>query len=214
MQREPDNPEDRAFLIHSLEKSGKKDEASTVRDTALEVFGPNGLPALKLDGKPESFTKYQRVSRELDTTALRMELATPATASSAASESAASIDPAVAHIRRGRQELGAGRLDVAEKEFRAALAADSKNALAHRELADIYRRRGKLDEAVQELQVSLAMRDSATGRVMLARIYLEQKKPELARAEVEKATKLAPNYAEARQLLEHLGKSKPTGGAQ
>ena len=213
MEREPDNPEDRAFLIHTLEKAGKKEEASAERNISLEALGPNGLPALKLDGKPESFAKYHRVSRELDTTALRMELATPVAASSVA-ESATPIDPAVAHIRRGRQELGAGRLDTAEKEFRAALAADPKNALAHRELADIYRRRGKLDEAVQELQTSLSLRDSATGRVMLARIYLEQKKPELARAEVEKAVKLAPNYAEARQLLEHLKKSKPTGGAQ
>ena len=167
-----------------------------------------------MDGKPESLAKYQRVSRELDTTALRMQLATPAAPNSAAAESAAPADPAVAHIRRGRQELGAGRLDTAEKEFRAALTTDPKNALAYRELADISRRRGKLDEAVQELQTSLALRDSATGRVMLARIYLEQKKPELARAEVEKAVKLAPNYTEARQLLEHLEKNKPAGGAQ
>jgi tetratricopeptide (TPR) repeat protein/TolB-like protein len=214
IEREPDNPEDRAFLIYSMEKAGKKDEAAEARDSALEAFGPNGLPALKLDGKPESLAKYQRVSRELDTTALRMQLATPVAPSTATAESATPIDPAVAHIRRGRQELGAGRLDTAEKEFRAALAADPKNALAHRELADISRRRGKLDEAVQELQTSLALRDSAMGRVMLARIYLEQKRPELARAEVEKAVKLAPNYAEARQLLEHLKKSKPTGGAR
>lgn len=214
IEREPDNPEDRAFLIYSMEKAGKKDEAAEARDSALEAFGPNGLPALKLDGKPESLAKYQRVSRELDTTALRMQLATPVAPSTATAESATPIDAAVAHIRRGRQELGAGRLDTAEKEFRAALAADPKNALAHRELADISRRRGKLDEAVQELQTSLALRDSAMGRVMLARIYLEQKRPELARAEVEKAVKLAPNYAEARQLLEHLEKSKPTGGAR
>ncbi|HWY05916.1 MAG TPA: tetratricopeptide repeat protein, partial [Candidatus Acidoferrales bacterium] len=214
MEREPDNAEDRAFLIYSMERAGKKEESAEARSTALETFGPNGLPALKLDGKPESLAKYQRINRDLDTTALRMQLATPVAPGNAAAESATAVDPAVAHIRHGRQELGAGRLDTAEKEFRAALAADPKNALAHRELADIYRRRGKLDEAVQELQTSLVLRDSATGRVMLARIYLEQKKPELARAEVEKAVKLAPNYAEARQLLEHLRKSKPTGGAQ
>jgi len=211
-EREPDNPEDRAFLINVLDKTGKKNEATEARDTALEAFGPNGLPALKLDGKPESFAKYQRVSRELDITSLRMQLATPPAVNNSSAESTSSIDPVVGHIRRGRQELGAGRLDTAEKEFRAALAADPKNAPAHRELADVSRRRGKLDEAVQELQASLALRDSATGRVMLARIYLEQKKPELARAEVEKAVKLAPNYAEARQLLDHLEKNKPTGG--
>jgi Tfp pilus assembly protein PilF len=56
-------------------------------------------------------------------------------------------------------------------------------------------------------------------RMMLAKVYLEQKKPDLARTEVEKALKLAPNYAEAKQLLEHLRNSKPTekkpgGGAQ
>jgi tetratricopeptide (TPR) repeat protein/TolB-like protein len=213
-EREPDNSEDRAFLIFTLERTGNKDDASEARDSALEAFGPNGLPGLKVDGKPDSLAKYQRVSRELDTTALRMQLATPSAPGSATTDSASTTDSSVAHIRRGRQELGAGRLDTAEKEFRAALSADPKNALAHRELADISRRRGKLDEAVQELQTSLTLRDSATGRVMLARIYLEQKKPQLARAEVEKAVKLAPNYAEARQLLEHLEKSKPTGGTR
>ena len=211
-EREPDNPEDRAFLINALEKAGKKDEAAEARGAAFEAFGPNGLPVLKLDDKPESLAKYQRVSRELDITSLRMQLATPAAVNNSSAESTSPIDPVVAHLRRGRQELGAGRLDNAEKEFRAALAADPKNAPAHRELADVARRRGKLDEAVQELQTSLALRDSATGRVMLARIYLEQKKPELARAEVEKAVKLAPNYAEARQLLDHLEKNKPAGG--
>ena len=78
----------------------------------------------------------------------------------------------------------------------------------HRGLGEIARRQGKMDDAVKELQASLATRDSAEVRTMLAKIYLEQKKPELARAEAEKALKLAPNYAEAKQLLEHLRSSK------
>ncbi len=216
VEREPDNPEDYAFLIYCLEKAGKKDDAAEERDAALEGLGSTGLPSLKLESKTDALTKYQRVSRELDTTMLRLELASPGRDShnGTAASPAGAAETAVAHLRHGRQELGAGRLDSAEHEFRAALGIDPANALAHRELADIYRRRGKLDEAVQELQLSLAARDSATVRVMLARIYLEQKKPELARAEVEKAVKLAPNYAEARELLEHLEKSKPTGGAR
>ena len=67
---------------------------------------------------------------------------------------------------------------------------------------------------MKEFQASLEARDSAVVRTMLARIYLDQKKPDLARAEVERAVKLAPNYAEAKKLLEHLQNSKPNGGAQ
>jgi len=52
--------------------------------------------------------------------------------------------------------------------------------------------------------VALSERDSAVDRTTLARIYLEQKKPEMARAELQKALKIAPNYSEARQLLELL----------
>jgi len=105
-------------------------------------------------------------------------------------------------------------METAEKEFRAALAAEPGNAAAHRSLAEIDRRSGKLDDAVKELQASLQTRDSAVVRTTLARIYLEQKRSDLARAEVERALKLAPNYSEAKQLLEHLQNAKPTGGAQ
>ncbi len=214
-QREPDNAEDVAFLIYSLEKAGKKIDADQRRVLASEEFGEKGLPVLKLDGKPDSLNKFERVKMELDTTSLRLDLQDPHAQLpvSASVGSPGKASPAQ-YIRHGRQEMNAGRLDAAEQDFRAALASDPNNASGHRELADIYRRRGKLDEAVQELNLSLATRDSAVVRIVLARIYLEQKKPDLARAEVEKAVKLAPNYAEARELLEHLEKSKSTGGVK
>jgi tetratricopeptide (TPR) repeat protein len=211
--REPDNAEDTAFLLYALEKMGKKTEAADQRETAQESFGENGLPVLKLDSKSgDAVAKYQRIKPELDMTSLRMELEGPQTQQSAGSDAATMPNGAVAHIRLGRQEYRAGRLDEAEKEFRAALAAEPANASAHRELAEIYRRRGKLDDAAQELQLSLQERDSAAVRTTLARIYLEQKKYDQAKAEVDKAIKLAPNYPEAKELLEHLEKSKPAGG--
>ncbi len=216
VQREPDNAEDYAFLIYAQEKSGKKTEAEMERAAAEEAFGEKGLPALKLDGKADSLNKFERVKRELDTTTLRLDLQDPHVQSATASPSAngpAKEAPAQ-HIRHGRQELNAGRFDAAEQEFRAALAVEPQNASAHRELAEIYRRRGKLDDAVVELKLSLAARESASVRIVLARIYLEQKKTELAKAEVEKAVKLAPNYAEAKELLKHLERTKSTGGAK
>lgn len=214
VRREPDNPEDRAFLIYTLEKAGKKDELRAAREAAEEEFGEKGLPLLKFDAKhTESLTKFERVKPELETTSLRLELEGPPAQAIAAAAVTVPTDGAVAHLRQGRQQMRAGRLDVAEQEFRAALGSDPHNAGAHRELAEIYRRRGKLDDAVKELQLSLAELDSAAARTTLARIYIEQKKPDLARAELEKAVKLAPNYAEAKELLGHLEKNKATGGA-
>src|SRR5260370_41425319 len=113
--------------------------------------------------------------------------------------------------RRGRQERSGGHAEAAEKACRGAGAGDPGSGAARYELAEIDRRQGKMDDAVKELQASLEARDSAVTRTMLAKIYLEQKKPELARAEVEKALKLAPNYAEAKQLLDNLKNFKPSG---
>ena len=230
-EREPDNPEDRALLIQSLEKAGKKAEADEERESATEALGPNALPIIRVDAKGEgkSDTKsdgksdakgdvqprLDRIKTELDITALRLEIQSSGNASASASSSpVGSTDTPNSHIRTARQDLAAGNLDTAETEFRAALAADSGNASAHRGLAEVDRRRGKLDDAVKELQASLATRDSALVRTMLAKVYLEQKKFDLARSEAERALTLAPNYAEAKQLLDHLQNSKPGGGAQ
>lgn len=217
-EREPDSTEDRALLILSLEKADKKSEADQEREEAKEAFGPNGLPVIQLDDKNETLTKLTRVKMELDVSGLRAEIETAGAPADGASPAAASDTPA-AHVRKGRQELSAGQVEAAEKDFRAALAVEPANAAAHRGLGEIARHQGKMDDAVKELQASLAARDSAEVRTLLAKVYLEQKKPDLARAEAEKALKLAPNYAEAKQLVEHLQNSgaaakKPGGGAQ
>jgi tetratricopeptide (TPR) repeat protein len=215
-EREPDGGEDRALLILSLEKAGKNSEADQEREAAKEAFGPNGLPVIQLAEKSETLSRLTRIKMELDVSGLRSEMETAEAPANAASTAGAGDTPA-AHIRRGRQELSAGNVQAAEKEFRAALAAEPASAAAHRGLGEISRHQGRMDDAVKELQASLATRDSAEVRTMLAKIYLEQKKPDQARAEAEKAVKLAPNYAEAKQLLEHLQNSKaaakkPGGG--
>jgi tetratricopeptide (TPR) repeat protein len=212
-ERKPDNPEDRALLVQALEKAGKLAEADQERESAKEALGPNALQSVRVDTKPDAGFRLARIRTELDTTALRLETAASGGAANSAAVSA-SVDTSASHIRRGRQELAAGHLDSAENEFRGVLRTEPANAAAHRGLAEVNHRRGKLDDAVKEFQASLAARDSAQVRTMLARIYLEQKKTDLARTEVQRALQLAPNYPEAKQLLEHLQSSKPNGGAQ
>ncbi len=204
-EREPETAEDHSLLIYALNKAGKKEEADEEKDAAAEALGPGALPAVK----PDALAKMERVKTELDTSTLQLENLTQQSANAAGADSTNSSTAAL--VRRGRQELYAGRLDSAEAAFRAAIAADSGDASAHRGLADIARRRNKLDDAVKELQAALARRDSAVDHVSLARIYIEQKKTDLARTELERALKLAPNYAEAKQLLGHLSGAKPGG---
>src|SRR5205814_9886154 len=146
---------------------------------------------------------------ELDTSSLQLENLSQQTAASAASNTSAGSVAGL--VRRGRQELSAGRIDPAEAAFRAALALDSGDASAHRGMADVARRRNKPDDAVKELQAALARRDSTVDHVSLARIYLEQKQDDLARTELERALKLALKYAEAKLLLAHLKAAKPGG---
>ena len=212
-RREPDNAENRALMILSLDQAGKKAEADEERETAAEIFGPDGLPVVRLDAKKDTIAHLERVHTDLDTTALRLEIASAGDSASATAAAVAEDTPR-AHIRRGRQELLAGRVDKAESEFRAALAADAASASGHDGLAEVYRRRGQLDDCSKELQASLRIRDSAVVRTTLARVYLEQKKLDLARTELERALKLAPKYSDAKALLESLHKVKPSGGAK
>jgi tetratricopeptide (TPR) repeat protein len=213
--REPDNPEDRALLIQSLEKAGNKAEAEEERVAVTEALGPNALPVVHVDAKSETQPRLDRIKTDLDITALRLEIQSSPNAVISESGSSPGV-PATpgTHIRQGRQELVAGRLEAAESEFRAVLAVDAANASAYRGLAEVDRRRGKLDNAVQEFQASLATRDSAVVRTMLARVYLDQRKFAMARSEAQRALALAPNYADAKELLDHLQNSKPNGSTQ
>jgi tetratricopeptide (TPR) repeat protein len=206
--REPDIPEDRSLLVAALEKAGKQEEADQERNAALEAFGPNGLTTTHLDAKSDSLTHFERVTTEIDPETLRFEMES-AEARAATGGPLDARDTPATHLRRARQELSGGQLDAAEHEYHVTLATDKGNAAAHLGLGEIARRQGRLDDAVKELQLSLEARDSAVVRTTLARVYLEQKKTALARTEVERALKLAPNYAEAKQLLEHLQNGKP-----
>ncbi len=107
IHREPDNPEDRAFLIYTLEKAGKKSEAAEERESALEALGSAGLPIIKLEAKKEAASKYERIKQELDTTTLRLELRGPDSLPSHSAEAAPPADTPAAHVRVGRLDLAA-----------------------------------------------------------------------------------------------------------
>ena len=92
-EREPDNPEDRALLILSLEKAGRKNEADQEHEAANETFGPNGVPMVRLDAKNETMARLHRIKTELDVTTLRAEIESGGSPASATAFDSSSDTP-------------------------------------------------------------------------------------------------------------------------
>ncbi len=207
VSREPEDTEARALLIAALERSGQKEAAGTERAAAPADFREKSAAGLK----PDALARLDRVKTRLDTSVLKLAAESGPGDAAAASNGTNGTLPS--HVKRARLLLSAGKVDEAAREYQAAVAQNPKDAAAHRGLAEAHRRRGRLDKAVAEMQASLSLRDGAAARTELARLYLEQKKPDLARAELERALRIAPGYSEARQLLARVG-GDPKSGVQ
>jgi tetratricopeptide (TPR) repeat protein len=99
-----------------------------------------------------------------------------------------------------RELRARGRTDEAIQALQRNLYRDPNDTGSRRELAEIYRERGELQEALSELSILLWTEPSAEAHVRLARVYLEMQDPGKAVEEVEKALELDPEHPGARGL--------------
>jgi tetratricopeptide (TPR) repeat protein len=208
LAREPEDNEARALLIMALEGSGQKDAAAAERAVASGDSSGKPIPSLK----PDALARLDRIKTQLDASVLKLAAASGSgDTAEAPGAGALPANAPLSHARRGRQMLSAGNLADSEKEFHAAVTQNPNEATPHQGLAEVYRRLGRRDDAITELRAALGLRETAAAHTDLARLYLDEQKPELARAELERALQLAPGYAAARQLLQRLQPSKPGG---
>lgn len=101
-----------------------------------------------------------------------------------------------------------GRTEEAIRILQRSLYRDPNDTGSRRELADLYRERGELQEALSELSILLWAEPSADAHVCLARVYLEMAEPGKAVAEVEKALELDPDHPEARGLRQEIAQNE------
>ena len=97
-----------------------------------------------------------------------------------------------------------GRVDDAIQLLQKSLYREPGAMEVRRELVDLLRESGELDQAVRELSVLLWTEASVETHMELARVYMELEDPVKALDEVEKALSLEPNHHEARQLHAEL----------
>jgi tetratricopeptide (TPR) repeat protein len=104
-----------------------------------------------------------------------------------------------------RELRNRGRTEEAIQLLQRSLYRDPSDTGSRRELADIYREKGELQEALSELSILLWTEPSAETHVRLARVYLQMQETGKAVEEVEKALALDPEHPGARGLRSEIG---------
>jgi tetratricopeptide (TPR) repeat protein len=109
------------------------------------------------------------------------------------------------HRDAGRRLVAAGRDREAMDELRRAIYLAPYEDEPHLLLGRLYRRGGRLGEAIDEFKVALWCRETAAGRVALGAALLENGDRDAARREAERALALDPGSVEAAALLKRIG---------
>ncbi len=97
-----------------------------------------------------------------------------------------------------------GRFEEAIRLLQRSLHRDPGVVDLRRELVELLRETGELDDAARELAMLVWMQPTADTHLELARIYLELEDPSKALTEVEKALALEPEHREAKRLRAEL----------
>jgi tetratricopeptide (TPR) repeat protein len=119
------------------------------------------------------------------------------------------LSPALqAPFERGVRALRAGKLDEAEKSFRAVLAKGGATAHVHNNLGIVLQERGQHEKAVAEFREAARLDPSYVApRILLGASLLALGRVGEARTTLERAVKLAPKEPLARLQLARVAQS-------
>ncbi len=146
----------------------------------------------------------ERIVRTFDASAFKQAAAMLDQMTAGRLAALAPHDRAQALCAQARGYLDRGLLLEAERLYRAAAAADNKNAEAHAGLAQVRERSGDSDAARKEAQASLDLAPSATAYVVLARLDLAAGQLDTANAEAGNALKLDPANRAAAEIVRQV----------
>lgn len=121
-------------------------------------------------------------------------------------------EQAVQYAQLGHDYLAQGLIPEAEREFQAAISADSASAAAHAGLAQVRERSGSLDDARHEAEASLKIHPNVDAYLVLARLDLQANRLPESASDVSNALQLEPGNTAAqgmRQALQAHGQSLP-----
>jgi tetratricopeptide (TPR) repeat protein len=110
------------------------------------------------------------------------------------------------YLDRGRRLFEQENDRDAVIELNRALYLSPYDAEAHLLLGTIHLRNGRVHQAIDALKISLWSAETPQAHAVLGEAYLQAKNAAAARTEAERALALDPNSADARRLLEKIGR--------
>ena len=119
-------------------------------------------------------------------------------------------EQATQYAKIGNDYLAEGLVPEAEREFQAALAADTRSSAAHAGLAQVRERSGSDDDARAEAQSSIRLAPNAAAYLVLARLDLRANNLPTSATDVGNALMLDPKNGSAlgmKQQLQSRGQS-------
>jgi len=111
---------------------------------------------------------------------------------------------ATIHLENGRRLSQAERDADAIAELRRAIYLAPYQHEAHLILGEIFLRDGRLDEAVDELKISIWCEDTVPARLKLAEALIATRTTDAARTELQTVLTRDPANARAKQLLSQV----------
>lgn len=203
VRRRPGDGEAHFVLAAALQAAGTTAESTRERDLARQLssrfadWETRGTPSTELGagagmgGVPRGL---ERVSEAEGTPVL----GEPALVSATQQEYQ---QLARFHFDRGRRLAEQQQNRDAISEFRKSLYLSPYDAETHLSLGRVLVQSGRLRDAIETLKISLWSAESVEARLLLAEALLSSGEPRAALPHAERALQLAPDSAEARDLV-------------
>jgi tetratricopeptide (TPR) repeat protein len=196
VRRNPADGDAHFVLAAALTSGGSAAEAARERELARRLNAAYEPGARGGDVVPKGL---ERVKGDVELPHARGLVSRLATSEQKSQEELAAF-----HLDRGRRFYQQEHDREALLELNRAVYSSPYLADAHLLLGRIHLRNGRLADAINALKIALWSAESAEAHAALGEAYRQNKEPDAARAEADRALALDPTSAEARQLIARL----------
>jgi tetratricopeptide (TPR) repeat protein len=199
VRRNPADGDAHAVLGAALQAIGSTTEAARERELATQLSSVYAEWATRQAGGEAVPRGLERLKESFAVSTLRRT-----DAALLASGQQDQKELAAFHLDRGRRFFAQGTDREAEAELRRTLFLSPYQAEAHLLLGRIHLRSGRTTDAIDAFKISLWSEETAAAHLALAEAYLQTRNLDAGRVEAQRALAMAPNSAEAKDLLDKL----------